>query len=298
MLIGGYLMTKEIEAKVLLSKNKKPKKWFGTHYLFNIYRGCEHHCIYCDSRSLCYNIDNFDELTVKTNAVKLLKNELQNGRRKGTIGTGSMSDPYTISEKKYLLTRNCLKVISEHHNPVHITTKSNLILRDIDLLQEINKIYASVAFTITTSDDNLSNIIEPSAPSSSERFKALGILSTIGICTCITLMPVLPFIEDNEKNIMDIVNKANFYGVKYIVPWFGMSLRDRQRAYYYNALDKHFPGIRKKYENSFGNRYYCSDLNIKKLGYILYNECSKHNIAVRMPYYEEKVTSFQLSLFD
>lgn len=127
-----------------------------------------------------------------------------------------MSDPYTKSEKDYLLTRKCLEVISNYNYPVHITTKSNLILRDLDILQEINKTYASTAITITTSDYHLAKIIEPSAPSPTERFKALGILSTLGICTSITMMPILPFLEDTEKNILDIVNKANYYGVKHM----------------------------------------------------------------------------------
>ena len=178
-------MIKEIEAKTLLSRNKKPSSWFGTHYLFNIYRGCQHKCIYCDSRSLCYRIDNFDDLLVKKNSVELLRKELKSKRKKGTIGTGSMSDPYTISEKDYKLTRGCLKVISDYNYPVHITTKSNLILRDVDILTEINKIYACVAMTVTTTNDDLSSIIEPGAPKSSERLKAVGVLSSLGINTCI-----------------------------------------------------------------------------------------------------------------
>ncbi len=291
-------MPKEIETKALLSRNKKPGSWFGTHYLFNIYRGCEHHCIYCDSRSLCYKIDNFDELIIKKNAVELLRKELKSKRKKGTIGTGAMSDPYTKSEKDYLLTRGCLEVISDYNYPVHITTKSNLILRDIDLLTEINKIYASVAMTITTTDDNLASIIEPAAPSSTDRFKALGILSTVGVCTSITMMPILPFLEDTEKNILDIANKANYYGVKYIVPWIGMSLRDRQRDYYYKALDRYFPGLRQKYEKKYGDKYKCSARNMNKLGYALLEACTKYDISLKMPSYEKKVTSVQLNLLN
>lgn len=291
-------MNKEIEAKTLLSNNKHPMGWFGTHYLFNIYRGCEHHCIYCDSRSLCYRIDNFDELMVKKNAPELLKKELKRKRKKDTIGTGSMSDPYTKSEKDYLLTRKCLKVISDYNYPVHITTKSNLILRDLDILQEINKTYASTAITITTSDDHLAKIIEPFAPSSTERFKALGILSTLGICTSITMMPILPFLEDTEKNILDIVNKADYYGVKHIVPWIGMSLRDRQRDYYYKALDKNFPGLRAKYEKRYDNKYTCNSPNARKLYSILAEACNKYNISMKMPYYEEKITAVQLDMLN
>ena len=291
-------MPKEIDARVLLSHNKKPSSWFGTHYLFNIYRGCEHHCIYCDSRSLCYRIDNFDELIVKKNAPEILNIELKRKRKKGTIGTGSMSDPYTKSEKDYLLTRKCLEVISGYNYPIHITTKSNLILRDLDILQEINKTYASTAITITTSDDQLAKIIEPSAPSPTERFKALGILSTLGICTSITMMPILPFLEDTEKNILDIVNKADYYGVKHIVPWIGMSLRDRQRDYYYTALDRKFPGLRTKYEKRYGNRYTCNSPNAKKLYSILAEACNKYNISMNMPYYEEKITTVQLDMLN
>ncbi|WP_297428587.1 radical SAM protein [Clostridium sp.] len=291
-------MIHEVEAKTLLSPNKKPISWFGTSYLFNIYRGCEHGCVYCDSRSLCYKVDNFDDLIVKRNAVELLKKELKSKRKKGCLGTGAMTDPYTISEKKYLLTRGCLDEIANYNYAVHITTKSNLILRDVDILQEINKIYASVAMTITTTDDSLSKIVEPFAPPSSDRFKALGVLSTLGICTCITMMPILPFIEDTEENIIDIVNKANYYGVKYIVPWLGMSLRDRQRAYYYEHLDKNFPGIKAKYEKRFGDKYRCSAKNINKLGYELKNACDKYGISLKMPSYQEKMSSVQLDLLN
>lgn len=291
-------MTKEITSKKILSLNKKPSSWFGVKYLFNIYRGCEHKCIYCDSRSLCYGIENFDELNVKINAIELLEKELKNKRKKGTLGTGAMSDPYTISEKKYMLTRKSLEIVEKYKYPIHITTKSNLILRDVDILQEVNKIYASVAITITASDDDLAEKIEPFASSSSDRFKALGILSTLGICTSITMMPILPFIEDNEKNIRQIVEKAGFYGVKYIVPWLGMSLRDRQRIYYYEKLDEYFPGVKDKYIKRFNDRYRCTVRNINKLSEILKEECYRQGIALKMPMYEEKVAKIQLSFLD
>lgn len=289
-------MAKEINAKVLLSKNQKPSSWFGTSYLFNIYRGCEHGCIYCDSRSLCYKLDNFDELIVKKNAVELLEKELRNKRKKGCLGTGAITDPYTLSEKKFSLTRSCLEVIAKYTYPIHLTTKSNLILRDLDLLQEINKIYASVAMTITTTDDNLAKKIEPFAPSSTDRFKALGILSTLGICTSITMMPILPFIEDTEENIISIVEKADYYGVKHIIPWIGMSLRDRQRDYYYKKLDENFPDLRERYEKRFKDRYKCSGRNATNLNYALKNTCSKYGISLKMPSYEEKRSSLQLDL--
>lgn len=291
-------MIRELEAKSILSTCKKPSQWFGVKYTFNIYRGCEHKCIYCDSRSECYGIENFDDLIVKTNAVELLKKELASKRSKGTVGTGAMGDPYTMSEKKYKLTRKALEVISDSNYPVHIITKNNLILRDIEILQEINKIYASVAMTITTTDNELAKKIEPFAPSPIDRMKALGILSMVGICTSITMMPILPFIEDTKENIIDIVKKANYYGVKHIIPWLGMSLRDRQRAYYYNKLDSIFPGIREKYEKRFGYTYNCSVNNYKKLLDILHEACDKYNISLKMPTYEHKLSSVQLNLFD
>lgn len=291
-------MIKEVEAKSILSNCKKPSEWFGVKYNFNIYRGCEHRCIYCDSRSECYGIENFDDLIVKVNAVELLKKALASKRKKGTIGTGAMGDPYTMAEKKYNLTGRALKVIADYNYPVHIITKSNLILRDIELLEEINKIYASVSMTVTTTNDELAKKVEPFAPSSTDRLKALGVLSAIGICTSITMMPILPYIEDSEENIVDIVKKADYYGVKYIVPWLGMSLRDRQRLYYYEKLDKLFPGLRKKYEAKFGLRYRCSANNVKRLWYVLSENCDKYGISLKMPSYDNKISSTQLNLFD
>ncbi|AOZ78205.1 SPL family radical SAM protein [Clostridium pasteurianum] len=291
-------MIKEIEAKSMLSTSKDPSRWFGVKYTFNSYRDCQHQCIYCDSRSECYGIENFDDLIVKINSAELLRKELSSKRKKGTIGTGAMGDPYTPAEKKYELTRKALKVISDYNYPVHLITKSNLVLRDIDILQEINKIYASVAITITTTNDDLARKVEPFASPATDRLKALGVLSKAGIVTSITMMPILPFIEDNEENIINIVNRAAHYGVNHIVPWLGMSLRDRQRAYYYSKLDSMFPGIRKKYEKSFGYKYSCSVNNYKKLSNILQEACNKYNISLKMPSYEHKLSSVQLNLFD
>jgi DNA repair photolyase len=291
-------MIKEINAKRILSYNKNPASWFGVKYNMNLYRGCEHQCIYCDSRSECYQIENFNDVLVKVNGVDLLRKELMKKRKKETIGTGSMSDPYTFAEKKYQLMRKALEVIAEHGFPVNIVTKSNLVLRDVEILQDINRIYASVVLTITTSDDDLAKKLEPYAPSPTDRLNALGILSTLGICTSIIITPVLPFIEDNQSNILSIIEKAKDQGVKHIIAWFGMTLRDRQRAYYYNKLDQHFPGLRHKYEKKFGNRYSCSASNVQKLNYV-YNElCEKYGISTDMPSYEKKKSELQLSFLD
>ena len=292
------MMIREMEARTLLVTCKKPSAWFGVRYNMNLYRGCEHRCIYCDSRSECYGIENFHDLTVKKNAVELLRKELAAKRKKGTVGTGAMGDPYTPSERKLGITRKALEVLAEFRYPVHITTKSNLVLRDVDLLEHINRIYASVAITLTTADDELARKIEPCAPSPTDRLKALGVLSAVGINTSVTMMPILPFLEDNEANITGIVRKAGEQGVKNIVPWIGMSLRDRQRAYYYGELDKLFPGTRQRYEKRYGTSYHCPGNNAKRL-YEVFNEaCHKYGISSKMPSYESKMGAVQLSLLD
>ncbi|WPC39626.1 SPL family radical SAM protein [Clostridium sp. JS66] len=291
-------MVREINAKSILVTSKNPSSWFGVKYTMNIYRGCQHGCIYCDSRSECYQIQNFDDIDVKINAVELLKKELVRKRIKGTIGTGAMSDPYIPIEKKYRLTQKSLQVIADNHYPVHITTKSNIILRDIDILQQINNIYAQVAITITTYDDSLSQKIEPRAPVSSDRFKALGILSSLGIHAGITLMPILPFIEDNEENIIKIIEMSKDYGVKFIYPAFGMTLRDRQKEYYYSKLDELFPNLKSKYEKRFKNYYSCSINNYTKLKNVFFENCDKYGISTKMPSYESKLSSIQLSFLN
>jgi len=290
-------MIEEIQAKVLLSHVKQPDTWFGLKYNMNLYRGCQHQCIYCDSRSECYRIENFDtEVLVKANAIELLEKELASKRVKGTIGTGSMNDPYMPLEEEVNLTGRALKVIARFGFPVHIMTKSDLVLRDLDTLCEINTRFAAVSFTITTADDELARKLEPGAPLVSDRLRAMKMLSDHGIYTGVTMMPILPFIEDNEENIRQIVEKAHAHGAAYIIPWLGMSLRDRQRAYYYDKLDGLFPGLRQKYERMFGNQYYCAVPNADKLTGVLNELCDRYGIATRVKRYEPE-TGTQMRLF-
>lgn len=291
-------MIQEIQAKSILNRNKYPSQWFGIHYGMNIYRGCTHGCIYCDSRSECYQIKNFDDIIVKINAPELLKNALQRKRKRYTIGTGAMSDPYIPIEKNYKLTRQCLDIIEQFRFRVHISTKSNLILRDIDLLSRIAKRYASVAFTITTLDEKLASIIEPNAPSTQKRLEAMGILSEVGVDTGILLMPQLPFIMEDEEQIKKLVEKAHAYGAKFIIPSFGMTLRDRQRAYYYQKLDEHFDGISSKYKKKFGNYYMASCINYKKLKQTFLNTTKNYNILTKMPSYEMRTSVTNLNFTD
>jgi DNA repair photolyase len=249
---------REIRAKVLLSHCKDPDGWFGVKYNMNLYRGCEHHCIYCDSRSACYQIEDFDgELLVKVNALELLRDELSRKRMVGTVGTGAMQDPYTPSEAKLNMTGRALQIIAEAGFPVHIATKSDLILKDLDTLVEINEVQASVCFTVTTADDDLGKKVEPGAPLVSRRFRAARILAECGIQVGLLMMPILPFIEDNEDNITQILSTAREHGISFVVPWFGMSLRTRQREYFYDRLDELFPGVREKYQQRYGWEYSC-----------------------------------------
>lgn len=289
-------MIKEIQAKVLLSHVKQPDDWFGLKYNMNLYRGCQHQCIYCDSRSECYQIENFSDILVKTNAIELLENELPRKRVKGTVGTGAMNDPYMPLEKQLNLTGRALETIARHRFPVHILTKSDLVLRDIHILHEIQKTYAAVSFTITTADDDLGKKLEPGASLVSERFQAIRTLASHGIYTGILLMPVLPFIEDNQENIVSIVKMAHESGASYIKASFGMTLRDRQREYYYDKLDESFPGLKQKYIKHFGNQYSAYTDQAGRLDKIFKQTCQQHNIETHIiPFSPEKAT--QLKLF-
>jgi DNA repair photolyase len=288
---------KEIRAKVLLSHVKQPDTWFGLKYNMNLYRGCQHRCIYCDSRSECYQIEDFDgEVLVKANAIELLRKELARKRVKGPIGLGSMNDCYMPLEREVNLTGRALKIIAEFRFPVHVMTKSDLVLRDLDTLAEIGRCYATVSFTITAADDELGNKLEPSASLVSDRFRAMHALAERGIQTGVSLMPVLPFIEDNEENIAAIVHQTHEHGGAYIIPSFGMTTRDRQRAYYYARLDELFPGLRRKYEQAFGDRYHCPANNADRLAKVFYELCDRYSIVPRIIPYEPQAAK-QLSLF-
>jgi DNA repair photolyase len=277
-------MIKDIQAKTLLARVKGPDDWFGLYYNFNLYRGCQHQCIYCDSRSECYQIENFNQdVLVKVNAVELLRKELAGKRVVGTIGTGSMNDPYMPLEAEKQLTRHALETIAEFQFPVHIITKSDLVLRDLDLLEQIRQTYAAVTFTVTTADDDLSKKLEPGAPVSSRRLAAMRRLSENGFLTGLTMMPILPFIEDNEENISRIVTLAHENGASYILPAFGMTLRDRQRAYYYDKLDHHFPGLHTRYEKAFGEHYSAPAQNHDRLEKAFTGLCQQYGIATKMP---------------
>ena len=286
-----------------LMTNTKNNFWFGIDYNMNIYRGCNHGCIYCDSRSECYRDDTFYKVKAKDKALNILEKDLRSKKTKGVIGTGSMSDPYNSYEKELELTRGALKLIDSYGFGVAIATKSPLVVRDIDLLQKINRHSpVIIKMTITTIDDDLSKIIEPNINKSSERFAALNTLAEQGIFCGILLLPVLPFITDTVDNIEGIVNKAAACSVNFIYSGFGLTLRDRQRIYYYEKLDEYFPGLKEKYRHSFGNQYSCSSKNAKLLSQQLIINCEKNGILYKMKdiidAYQKSHQSKQLSLFE
>ncbi|MCJ7716856.1 MAG: radical SAM protein [Anaerolineales bacterium] len=293
-------MATEITVKTILNHVKQPDPWFGLKYNMNLYRGCQHQCIYCDSRSTCYRLGNLADIRVKVNALELLADALPRKRVVGTIGFGSMNDPYMPVEKEYRLTRGALEIIQQQQFPVHIMTKSDLVLRDLDLLENINSIYGAVSFTITTADDELAKKLEPGAPLPSIRFRAMRILARSGILTGVTMMPILPFLEDDPDNIRQIVRKTRDQGGTYIIPAFGMTLRPGSRDFYYQKLDKHFPGLKEKYIKAFGENYQCSVPNWRQLNGIFQEEINQAGIVSKIPVFEPQIAkgkSNQMSFF-
>lgn len=291
-----------ISAKTIVSGYSESNAWFGDNYNMNIYKGCCHGCIYCDSRSECYRIDNFDVIRAKENALALINKELKSKKRTGVIGTGAMSDPYNPFEREYKLTRGALELINTYGFGVSLITKSDLVIRDIDILKKIkNHSPVLVKITITTCSDELCKKIEPNVAVSSKRFSAIKELSENGIFAGILLMPVLPFLEDNEENIRSIVKKAYENGAKFIFPAFGMTLRQNQRDWYYKKLDEKFPGIKQKYIKQFGNNYECYSPKAKQLWNLFKEDCEKYGIVYKMSdiikAYKKGYEKDQLSLF-
>ena len=257
-------------------------KWIltgsGGHYGMNIYRGCTHGCIYCDSRSRCYQFTHpFEDIEVKQNAPNLLEKALKSKRKKCMIGTGAMSDPYMHCEENLRLTRKCLEIILENDFGVAIQTKSDRILRDIDLLSKINRSAKCVVqMTLTTYDDDLCRILEPNVCITKRRIEVLEEMRKNGIPTIVWLTPILPFINDTEDNITAILNECARVGVKGIINFgMGLTLREGDREYYYAALDRHFPGMKEQYIKQYGNAYDLPSPNAKELMGIFQRICQE-----------------------
>lgn len=274
----------------------------------NLYRGCSHGCIYCDSRSRCYHMEHaFEDIEVKENALALLENALLHKRKKCMIGTGAMTDPYIPLETEICHVRKALRLIYEHGFGFTVITKSDRILRDIDLLQKINeKTKCVVQMTLTTYDEDLCRKLEPNVCTTRERVQALKKLHEVRIPTVVWLSPILPFINDTEENIsgvLDLCAEAKVYGV--ICFGMGLTLREGNREYFYQQLDRLFPGLKEKYIRTYGNQYVVDSPNSRRLMRLFHQTCEKngmlHNNEEIFQYlqtFEEKETAKQMSIWD
>lgn len=274
----------------------------------NLYRGCSHGCIYCDSRSKCYNMrHDFEDIEIKENAIELLENALKHKRKKYMIGTGSMTDPYIPLEMELQNVRKALSLIYENDFGFTVITKSNRILRDIDLLQKINeKTKCVVQMTLTTADEALCRKIEPGVSATKERFEVLKQMRDAGIPAVVWLSPILPFINDTWENISSILDmciEAKVYGI--ICFGMGVTLRDGNREYFYSQLDKYFPGLKGEYIKVYGNQYAVSSPDNKRLMKLFNEKCDEHGIVHNndlifeyLQTFEEKQAAKQMSLWD
>lgn len=247
----------------------------------NIYRGCSHGCIYCDSRSKCYGFTHaFEDIEVKENAPELLEQALRSKRHKCIIGTGAMCDPYLPAKKELQLTRKCLELIDRYEYGVTVLTKSNLVLRDLDLLQSINKkTKAVVQMTLTTYDEDLCRKLEPNVSTTRERFEVLMRCKELGIPTLVWMTPILPFINDTRENIEGLLDYCLQAGVQGILVFdVGVTLREGDREYFYQALDRDFPGIRQKYISTYGNAYDIPSPYSKELMALIQNTCTANGM--------------------
>ena len=288
----------EVEVKGILSAENG----------MNLYRGCTHGCIYCDARSTCYQMQHaFEDVEVKKNGPELLEQALRRKRKRCMIGTGAMSDPYQPLEKELRLTRRCLELIDEYGFGLAIQTKSDLILRDLDLLKSISrKTKCVVQITLTTSDEDLCRILEPGVCTTKRRIEVLRILKEEGISTLVWMTPILPFLNDTKENIegiLDACAREKVYGIMNF--GIGLTLRDGDRQYFYRKLDHHFPGLKQRYVETYGNAYELPVPEEKKLMAFLIDFCRKNKMEWRseelfayLHRFEDRQEGKQLSLFD
>ncbi|MHC5217652.1 SPL family radical SAM protein [Enterococcus sp. LJL128] len=282
--------SKTVEARQMLIKTKTTD-WFGTEYTMNMYRGCDHGCIYCDSRSECYQIENFDSVVYKENGLVLLNQELQSKRKKGIVGFGAASDAYNHLDKKIGLTKKVLTLLDQHGFGISLATKSALLTRDIAEYKQI-QVHSPVnlGFSFSTSIDRVAAKIERHVSLPSERFQAIEACKDNGLYCGILLMPVLPYITDSWKLMADLIMKAHEVQADYIYPMFGMTLRDRQKEHYFNALQKISKPIADQYEKNYKNTYFFPAENYEQLSYNFKNLCTKLGIVYEM---SEIITNYQ-----
>lgn len=295
-----------VPAKQLLIPLKPDREaFFYDSYNMNLYRGCNHGCIYCDSRSLCYQLKDFDTVRVKENALEMLRQELAAKRKRGVVSIGATSDPYNAFEGEMKITQGALSLLRQYGFGVGLSTKSDLVARDGPLLADIQKkAPVRVGFSITTASDSLCEKIEPYAALSSKRFQALESLAGHGVYTGVWLNPVLPFLTDSKENIVEIIRRTRDAGGKYVLCFFGMTLREGNREYFYRALDQDFPGMKKRYAEAFGLSYECPSPNAQSLYETLVEECEAWGLHYNFAQINDGMMAAsapearQLSLFD
>ncbi len=292
-----------LKTKTIMTKSNQGNRWFGIDYHMNLYKGCPFGCIYCDSRCETYRIDNFDLVRIKENALEILEEELKSKGLKGVVSFGTLSDPYNPEEENLKLTRKALELIKEYGFGVSIDTKSDLILRDLDVLKDIatsNSVIIKIS--ITTYDDKLAKKIEPNVISSTRRFEVLKTLRENGIYAGVLMTPVLPFLTDTEDNIINMIKKSKEANAKFIYTKMGMTLRTNQRDYYYKALDNLYPGLKEDYQAVYGNKHICNTLQFRHLMELFLSKCSENHIltdmdAIIKDYKREVPQKKQMSLF-
>lgn len=266
--------TKRLLTPVKLSM----EHFFISNYTLNLYRGCNHGCIYCDSRSECYQIERFDDVRIKENALWMLRDELSRKRESGVVSMGAASDPYNRFEGKLKITREALKLLNSFGFGVGLSTKSALVARDADVLSDIGRKNPTViSFSITASDQKVARFIEPQASSTAARFAAMKTLAKHDVFTGTWLNPMLPFITDDEENMRNIIRRTKDSGGRYVICFFGVTLRTGDREYFYQALDRdpYYKTIKQKYVDTYGFDYECTTPDAKKLYDIYREECDK-----------------------
>ena len=272
-----------MSAKNIVFRTKIPDKWFGIAYNMNIYRGCPHGCIYCDSRSSCFKNLDFDTVKVKEDALRIIRDDLARKAMTGVVGTGAMSDPYNPLEKALKLTRHSLELINAFKFGVSLVTKSAMVTRDVDILTDIKAHSPTIVkFSITTADDALCKKLEPNVSSASERFEAMRLLADAGIFCGVLITPLLPFVTDTEENILAILRQAKAAGAKFVYTYMGMTLRAGSREYYLEHLENLQPGLKEKYQKRFGTRYSCVSPRSKKLWNVYIAECERLGLLYEM----------------
>ena len=275
----------EYESARHLLHRSRSTQWFGTDHTVNLYRGCCHGCLYCDSRSDCYRVGDFDRVRGKRDALRILRDDLARKVRPAFINMGAMSDPYNPFEGELLFTRHALELIDAYGCGVAVATKSDLITRDIDLLGAIQE-HAPVVckLTVTTTDETLAARLEPNAPSPARRLEALRALSSAGIFSGALLMPVLPFLEDRDENVLAVVEGAARAGARFIYPAFGVTMRPGQREYFLDGLERVFPGqgLKTRYLKRYGDRYQCVSPRVKHLWSVFTGACRERGILYDM----------------